>query len=339
MSLRPSALPKLALCPCYESDPNPGPAAERGTRMDAVFRARIDAKPAQTDDLTPADLEAVDWAVGALRAMAGGERVVVDEEACRVHVPGFEAPGTADAIVATKFFHADLKTGAKRNYREQMAAYALGLMDQHFAPSWTAHLLFCDSREVVTHNFTHREAREIVERVVSSYRDEHKQPVLCEYCSWCAKAMSCPARMQLATTAISATGFDFAAVLADPERLGRFLTACAVLDDFREKAEEVARELLAGGKPVPGWKLSKRATREFVDHVDVGRHISALGFGEVLAAYGNLSAKKFRALWEAKLPTRAFPEEIVRQGKPVTALLADKTASLPQPTNTQTDHA
>ncbi|MEY3481383.1 MAG: hypothetical protein RIQ71_2158 [Verrucomicrobiota bacterium] len=335
MSLRPSALPKLALCPCYESDPNPGPAAERGTRMDGVFRARIDAKPAPTDDLAPADLEAVEWAVAALRAMAGGERLIVDEESCRVHVPGFEAPGTADAIVPTKFSHADLKTGAKRNYREQMAAYALGLMEQHFASTWTAHLLFCDSREVVTHTFTHREAREIVDRVVSSYRSESKQPVLCEYCSWCAKAMSCPARMQLATTAISATGFDFAAVLADAERLGKFLTACSVLDDFREKAESVARELLTAGKPVPGWKLSKRSAREFVDHVDVGRHMSALGFGEVLAAYGNLSAKKFRQLWEDKLPSRQFPEDLVRQGKPITALLADKTVpSLPPTTPT-----
>jgi hypothetical protein len=39
--------------------------------MDGVFRARIDAKPAQTDELAPADLEAVEWAVTALRAMAG----------------------------------------------------------------------------------------------------------------------------------------------------------------------------------------------------------------------------------------------------------------------------
>ena len=336
MSLRPSALPKLALCPCYESDPSPGPAAERGTRMDAVLRARVESKPAPNfEDLAEADLEAVEWAVSALRAMAGGERQIVDEEACRVAVPGFEAPGTADAIVPTKFFHADLKTGNKRNYREQMAAYALGLMEQHFAPSWTAHLLFCDSREVVTHTFTHREAREIVERVVASYRDEHKKPVLCEYCSWCVKTMSCPARMELANSVIApAADLDFAAVLADPARLGLFLTACSVLDDFREKAQETAKTLLSEGKTVPGWKLSKRSTREFVDHVDVGRHIAALGFGEVLAAYGNLSAKKFRALWESRLPSRPFPEEVIRQGKPVAALLADKTASLPTTTTT-----
>ena len=69
--------------------------------------------------------------------------------------------------------------------------------------------------------------------------------------------------------------------------------------------------------------------------VDVGRHISALGFGDVLAAYGNLSAKKFRQLWEDKLPSRPFPEDLVRQGKPITALLADKTPpSLPPTTPT-----
>ena len=30
-ALRPSNLPKLAVCPCYESNPVAGPAAERGT--------------------------------------------------------------------------------------------------------------------------------------------------------------------------------------------------------------------------------------------------------------------------------------------------------------------
>ena len=336
MSLRPSALPKLALCPCYESDPNPGPAAERGTRMDSVFRARVagEPDPAVAADLSDSDLANVDWAVTALRAMAGGEPALVSEDRCRVHVPGFDSPGTADAIVPSKFFHADLKTGSKRNYREQMAAYALGLMEQHFAPSWTAHLLFCDQREVVAHTFTHRDARELVEGLVAAYRDEHKRPVLCEYCSWCAKAMTCPARVEAASAAIATTGFDFAAILADPGRLGRFLTACSVLDDFREQAQDRTRKLLAAETSVPGWKLAKARTAHFVAHTDVGRHMKDLGFGCVLAAYGNLSAKKFRALWEAKLPSRPFPEEVVKESKSSRALVADQAA--PSLTNNTT---
>ena len=82
-------------------------------------------------------------------------------------------------------------------------------------------------------------------------------------------------------------------------------------------------------------KHSTSAILERIDHVDVGRHISALGFGDVLAAYGDLPAKKFRQLWEDKLPSRPFPEDLVRQGRPITALLADKTmTSLPPTTPT-----
>ena len=39
MSLRPSNLPKLAVCPCYESSPVAGPAAARGTLLDEAFLA------------------------------------------------------------------------------------------------------------------------------------------------------------------------------------------------------------------------------------------------------------------------------------------------------------
>ena len=40
-ALRPSNLPKLAVCPCYESNPVAGPAAERGTLLDTAFRAEL----------------------------------------------------------------------------------------------------------------------------------------------------------------------------------------------------------------------------------------------------------------------------------------------------------
>ena len=58
---------------------------------------------------------------------------------------------------------ADLKTGQLRNYREQMAAYALGFMEATFRTEWTSHLLFCDQRQLITHRFTYDEAKALVE--------------------------------------------------------------------------------------------------------------------------------------------------------------------------------
>jgi len=121
--------------------------------------------------------------------------------------------------------------------------------------------------------------------------------------------------------AVAEPGFDFTAVLADNAQLGRFLAACAVLDDFREQAEAAAKERLQAGAEIPGWKLVTRRGPEFVDHITVGHHIQALGFGVVLAAYGNLGAKKFREIWEQKMPRdKAFPEELVKHGKATLSL-------------------
>lgn len=319
MSLRPSSLPKLAVCPCYESNPNAGPAAERGSALDALFRSRMqgDLNHAEMSyDPNAEDIAAMEWAVITLKVLAGDSPVITREEDCRVTIPGFENPGTADALILGKFAHADLKTGQIRNYREQMAAYALGLMEMHFASEWTAHLLFCDQRQVVTLHFAYDEAKAVVEKVIAAYHDTGKQPALCEYCGWCDKDDTCEARRALAqnAVAVSEPGFQFETVLADNEKLGKFLSACAVLDDYREKAEETAKERLQAGVTISGWKLTTRRGPEFVDHITVGHHIQAIGFSAVLAAYGNLSAKKFRELWQAKFPQTPFPEEAVKHG-------------------------
>lgn len=338
MSLRPSNLPKLAVCPCYEPQVNAGPAAARGSALDTVFRSRMTGDPAPLDLVhlpTEDDLAAVEWAVTMLTALAGGSPILTREDDCRVSVPGFDHVGTADAIMPERLAHADLKTGQKRNYREQMAAYALGLMERHFATEWTAHLLFCDQREVVTYKFTFAEARKIVDDVVAAYHDPDKQPRICDYCSWCAKSETCSARLALVSHAISTTTpeFNFELILADNEKLGRFLSACHILDSLRDKAEEAARQRLQAGTPVPGWKLMNRRGAQFVRSEDLALHIPALGLSNVLAALGNLSATKFRELWE-RSTNAPFPEELIKHGSASVSLRA---ASLnPSPTQTQT---
>jgi hypothetical protein len=330
MSLRPSNLPKLAECACYEPNPNAGPAAARGSALDSLFRNRMAGLPPQPEmfyEPTQADWDAIEWSVITITALAGSSEVITREQECRVDIPGFKNGGTADAIIPAKLAHADLKTGQKRNYREQMAAYALGFMEQFFASEWTAHLLFCDQREVVTFRFTLEEAKRIVEQVTTKFNDPNKKPTPCVYCDWCAKETTCEARtgsVQTTLETVTAPEFNLAAVLADNAALGRFLSACAILDDYREKAEATAKERIQAGATIPGWKLASRKGSEFVDHVSVGMHLKELGFGAVLAAYGNLSAKKFREIWELKMPReKAFPEHLVKQGKATVSLRPD----------------
>jgi len=165
--------------------------------------------------------------------------------------------------------------------------------------------------------FTYEEAKSLVSDVIARFHDFGKEPTVCEYCSWCAKAQTCPARVQLAAEALVAAepAFNFDLVLADSEKLGTFLTACAVLDDFRERAEEAAKKRLVAGDKIPGWTLSNRKGAEFVYHDAVGCYIDRFGFGAVLGAYGNLSGTNFRELWAAKMPADApFPEDLIQRG-------------------------
>ena len=310
-TLRPSALPKLAVCPCYESAATAGPAAARGTRLDAAFREHLCGADPQPDALTADEYAAVQWAVSVVRSIAGRERILAREDDCRTAMLGLE--GTADAVVPARQALFDLKTGLRRNYREQMAAYALGFMETHFADTWSAHLLFCDLRELESHTFRHAEARDLVEAVIRAVEDPAREPVPCDYCGWCARADTCPARRALADEGLRATdpGFDFEAVVTDPAELGRFLAACTVVDEFRSRAKAIAQQRLEDGGALPGWRLVTRRGAEFVDSLTVGHHIQALGFGPVLAAYGNLSARKFRQLWEERMGGEPFPEEAV----------------------------
>ena len=327
--IRHSSLPKLAACACYEANPDAGPAAARGTLLDEAFRDWMaNGEPERSNEWPVEDLEAVRWAVDTLRSLAPGEEILTLDAHCKVHTPGMDHIGTADAIVPALLLSADLKTGQMRNYREQMAAYALGLMETHFADRWTCKLLFCDQKQTVTHEFTYAEALELVEGVLGKATTPERTPELCDYCGWCAKAQTCDARRQSADRALAlasehatATGevvevAAFERILESPERLGAFLSCCKVLDDFRAQAEARARELMeTGGAVVPGWRLRKGGPIEVVFPDDLARLVAAgsISTGGALHAHGALAAKKFKDLWAREMPGSAAPEECIRQ--------------------------
>jgi hypothetical protein len=114
------------------------------------------------------DAAAVEWAVTVVEELAGGSRVWSAEEDCKVRTPGLEHVGTADVVIPERLLVLDLKSGQVRNYREQVAAYAFGLMEEHFAMRWTCVLLFCDARQMVVHEFTYEEAQALVEGILGA---------------------------------------------------------------------------------------------------------------------------------------------------------------------------
>jgi hypothetical protein len=325
--LRHSSLPKLAECPCYEKKPGEaGPAAARGTRLDGAFRTRL------TGGVMPAevageDAAAVEWAVTVVKELAGGSRVWSAEEDCKVRTPGLEHVGTADVVIPERLLVVDLKSGKVRNYREQVAAYALGLMEEHFAGRWTCVLLFCDARQVVMHQFTYEEAQALVEGILRAVADPAKKPVLCDYCNWCAFSTSCDARMEaveqtqeivsiVEPLTMEQREWVVESLLEDREGTARFLAQAKVFDAFRERVEERVKEILtADAEALPGWKLRAGGTSEVVFADDLARLVETgtISWDGVLGALGNMSGKKFRELWSREMATGEMPA-VIRQG-------------------------
>jgi len=329
--IRHSALPKLAQCPCYESNPVAGPAAERGSRMDAAFRALLQGKPV-TETLTTEELEAVMWAVDTARDIADGADIEAEEVNLKVNTPGIDHEGTEDARCESEAISFDLKSGSLRSYYEQAAAYALGNIERTFEESWTFVLLFCDQREFTRLEFTHAQAAAVVSDVVASATDPNAQPRACEYCGWCAKKDTCPARTApvvdtlavVETPAVSLEALK-AELVGDPQRLGKFLQQAALFVDFYDEVKTAAKVDMEAGVNVPGWKLQKESGREFFDRIAIVRAAAAgkSGLDDLVAAMGGtMSGKKFREWCEKmRIPVQ---EDSAQRGKEIVKLVVDK---------------
>jgi hypothetical protein len=316
-ALRPSALPKLAECSCFIGAGGTSEAAARGTMLDTAFRNAMQGQQ-MLGDLSEDDAKSVLWATETLKALAGSDPILTMENDCKVEQIGNGMSGTADAVIPSKQMLADLKTGQIRNYKEQMAAYALGLMNMHWAETWTCVLLFCDQKEMVTYKFTHQEAKDIVQNVVQSYLKEDKVATPCEYCEWCALSTTCAVRVEQAleplgtSTAPSEKVTEiFEMILKNPDKVGDFLTKCKILETFQEKAETAARDFLEKGESVAGWKLGKARESEFVNARKVYEYRDKLGIGDIFETYGSMSGAKFKKLWEERFPNDPIPEGLI----------------------------
>jgi len=329
MKIRHSALPKLALCGQYESASGTSEAAARGTRLDGMFRHAWERGDFLDRNVPEEDILAVQWALNECLKLRGGELgMTTDEDACKIKTPGIEHVGTVDGIAWRGGWSVDLKSGQIYDYSAQMAAYALGAMAMAMESEWTTHLLFCDQRQVVTKWWTFESAKAVVESALANIGTP---PVENDYCGWCAKALTCPARVQAQSLAVQTTEHaispqdgSFLALLDDPERIGLFLRQCATLDHFRDAAKAKARELLESGQAVPGWRLQKARVSEYVDadHIAAAVDAGKIGAGDAIRACGALSLKKAEALWSAA--GAVMPDEIVSRKIGQAPLVASK---------------
>jgi hypothetical protein len=335
--MRHSLLPKLAECACYEPKPGEaGPAAQRGTKLDGVFRRALETGTIDETDLAKDDIKAIKWALKQVKKIAGDNPIISDESLLKVQTPGIDHIGTEDVRIPDIQRSVDLKTGSIRSYYQQMAAYAYGNMESHFCEEWTCYLVFCDQKEVVEHQFTLDQAKGIVESVIAAYNDPQKQPSQCAYCSWCANKDGCPAvvqPVQEVKTIMETTG-NLAVlrdeIAGDPARLGRFLQLNKVFEsELVKPLKDAAKEQVESGQELPGWKLSSVKGSEYFDRVTIVSAAIAGKWGMddlVEAMGGTMKAETFRELCEKyRTPVQ---EDQVRRKDGFTKLIEDKKAKL-----------
>jgi hypothetical protein len=324
---RPSSLPKLAECVRFEGLAGAGPAAERGNTLDKLYREVLGG----VAELDPNNDEhrGIAWAVGMTRILANKqaddvgpeifttESILWKEDDLRVQAMGMQ--GTADCALPHARTSIDLKTGQERNYMEQQALYALGFMSRYKVDRWTVVLIYSDLRTMKTLDFTRPWAESIIRNLMARVNDPQSVATPCDYCNWCAKKYTCAERLE--TVAFWAgkdpATIDWQAEMNDPVKLAQFINLCSLItskDGLEDYARGLAREKLNTGEDVPGFVLRNRKGREYVEPETVAIHAEQLGIANILAAYGSLSAEKFKGLWETALSGVPFPTDEIKSG-------------------------
>lgn len=296
--LRPSALPKLALCGQYRGDPDGSKYSDRGGKLDVFFREAFQNRSEVNYDLaniTQQEHEAVKWAVATARALAGAAHIETHESELRISAMGMT--GTADALCAECHWSADLKAGQIRNYREQQAAYALGFMDRFEVDEWTVYLLYCDAEQVDTLRFTREDAIEAIQDALALYHGD-VPPQANEYCGWCANRFDCTARREALGILPDFKSIDF--TKAESSRLRDFVLAAGVVEDYKDEARKVLLERCLKGEKVAGVSVvaNGKKTRTVANEHITGCVADSwsISRGDLAKAIGSLSETKAREL-------------------------------------------
>ena len=287
--------------------------------------------PTTFDTLSAEDKRAVEWGANELRVLSGGYHIETREEYLGMEVPGLSKPGTADAVCVRAKWVADIKSGQVRNYRQQLSAYSLACMQEHFTDSWTAHVVYIDQRLRRTYDFTREQAEATVSNLISEASSRTAEPTPNEYCGWCANADGCRALVRQSSEALALVQSETSLteirdqILANPVSLSAFAANWKLAEkQIAEPVLDALKERLGAGEDIPGWKVTTGAGRQFVEADTIAKASTNVSKETlILALGGKMSADKFRQFCVES--GAEVDESAVRSGAPITTLRQIKT--------------
>ena len=144
----------------------------------------------------------------------------------------------------------DLKTGSRRNYKPQMAFYALGLMQQYDEDKCEVHEVYSRTQDANVYVFTRDEAEKIVNGVAGLKRDPGRKETPCEYCGWCARRANCGALLKNARQLLYGN--------FDSEDMSKKLTAARRAADWASGVKRQAINEAKDGSVPSGYVLVSR---------------------------------------------------------------------------------
>lgn len=344
-TLRPSSLPKLKECPCFEPQAG-GETAERGTLRHRALSGFFAGVAVETvEELTPQEKEGVNWAARYIVDTATTSEALRFEHSLTLRDDDFNAlmTGTPDVVCGPDLY--DLKW-AWANYDEQLVAYALMRMDETGLDAIHCHILFADSKQVRTFTVYRSDAERIIDDIVTRWRkrkegDENPG----DACNYCAIKLKCKALNTGALEVNAGADWRLSAYdptkLADPAELAKALDIARALEKWAEAVKaEADRRAVDCGEELPGNRVvSRDGNRYFADanrtHRDLDLPLEKflpcvkVSFSSVVRAYmethGCTEAEAERAIAEKSADNlrRGLPTKFLQKIK------TNKRKSLP----------
>ena len=322
-SLSPSRFPAFQHCIHYESLLVDSESRRRGTKIHEYA-----AKFLREQAIGSVPMDEVEFA-------GKGEWVANETRKCMPHLCGVEHRvqifnctvippevvtfGTCDAwgYEDEMLILVDAKSGQKRDYRAQMAVYALGLMEDQQVNDCMAYVLYCDLEEREIYPFTWQEAEDIVFDIVARVNAGTEPPQENDYCHWCAKRPTCPVWVipaQQALSVVEDKTFDLESLKQDPIKLGEFLDRWDRATKLVEEAKlkDAAKSMLtADPTSVPGWQCQTVNGRLSYDDEEIEEIIGLLpelGIDRA-RSFVNVDRKAFEQAWKSfsKKPIPVVP--------------------------------
>lgn len=318
--IRPSSLPILKQSPKFVSSDTA--FAEEGTDRHDALRAHFLGDDGLLNLLSEEDAEAVRWAADYIRLKAPLSDYPIEWEAeLPLILDDFtEMTGHADAVCHLDVF--DLKT-RERDYEGQMAAYALGRIQQTGGEPVRCHLLFSATKRVEVLTFT----AESAERVITSILADINSAPTCrpsDYCGWCKQKVTCEVLNKRAL-AVAAGREDWeleqyhASKITEPQEMAKALALANHVTKWADGVKHFALEMvIKQGQQIPGFTLKQKAGKRFCSDVQGAFQATGLEPADFLACCD------LRFSTSKKNPNKAGLENIYHKAKELPSLAAAK---------------